>query len=423
MPLSSQLKYNIMYRDEYDNISTDEKLKLIMYRMTMIERGDRKHLYLGRNGLFSRMNKKNPQRLFNYWKKRLNEEDETKKLFNDTWLDFLRLKTQIYIINSNEDPQFRFANLQDKNKQMYTMKTGKKYTFDEKLKIIMYRMTLIERKSKSHLYFGPNGVFARMHKKGHDHFFNYWKKRMTEDSRMHLLFHAVWMEYINHEVNKNSLDLNSKRSINYENKDPRFGPVYTSSQESDANKTAPEGPPSLFQKAKNLGGAIKRFASDGFKVASDAEYDKRVEICKGCEFWNAAGYNNTGQCLKCGCATKYKLKMAAEKCPIDKWLPLSRPEQIKEEPMPPQQESMTITPVISKNSKNINEPYYSENNPITRVRRSICNACDKNEKGMCTLCGCDILEKTKKTASSCPINKWTGIDYKDYESIIRSFEK
>ena len=34
-----------------------------------------------------------------------------------------------------------------------------------------------------------------------------------------------------------------------------------------------------------------------------------------------------------------------------------------------------------------------------------------------------ILEKTKKTASSCPINKWTGIDYKDYESIIRSFEK
>jgi hypothetical protein len=79
--------------------------------------------------------------------------------------------------------------------------------------------------------------------------------------------------------------------------------------------------PSLWSMAKNAGKAALKSAASGFKMVTDAQYEERTNICKSCEFWNKEAFAGTGQCTKCGCSTATKLKLATEKCPIDKWLP------------------------------------------------------------------------------------------------------
>lgn len=59
------------------------------------------------------------------------------------------------------------------------------------------------------------------------------------------------------------------------------------------------------------------------KQCSQEQIDARLAICNGCEFYQ----NNT--CLKCGCALsreknyKNKLLWADQKCPVDKWGPIT----------------------------------------------------------------------------------------------------
>ena len=77
--------------------------------------------------------------------------------------------------------------------------------------------------------------------------------------------------------------------------------------------------PNTFDMAKNALGAAKRFVKSGFAMVSDDEFNRRSEICKPCEFWDAMARMGMGKCLKCGC-TSTKLRMATEKCPLDKWL-------------------------------------------------------------------------------------------------------
>ena len=65
------------------------------------------------------------------------------------------------------------------------------------------------------------------------------------------------------------------------------------------------------------------------QVVEQDELDKRLALCKGCEWWDPESFGKTGSCKKCGCSTWAKLRMASEKCPIDKWGPVtpSSPEQ------------------------------------------------------------------------------------------------
>lgn len=71
--------------------------------------------------------------------------------------------------------------------------------------------------------------------------------------------------------------------------------------------------PGLLKKAATFGKAIVRHALNMGRNVSDDEHARRLEICKGCEFFKG---NN---CLKCGCGVLRKAKWASEKCPIDKW--------------------------------------------------------------------------------------------------------
>jgi len=66
--------------------------------------------------------------------------------------------------------------------------------------------------------------------------------------------------------------------------------------------------------------AAKWFSANRPLLAPD-EIEKRLKICKSCEFWDASGFAGTGKCKKCGCSTWAKIRMGTERCPVGKWEP------------------------------------------------------------------------------------------------------
>lgn len=80
----------------------------------------------------------------------------------------------------------------------------------------------------------------------------------------------------------------------------------------------PQYPP-MGQQLKNLAGSIGRTikgAITGKRVTVPSEVkESRLEECRKCEKWNAAGARGTGRCTVCGCSTNAKLSLAAEQCP------------------------------------------------------------------------------------------------------------
>jgi len=72
--------------------------------------------------------------------------------------------------------------------------------------------------------------------------------------------------------------------------------------------------PSIFQKARNLATTMGDFANSGFKVADEEVYNKRMEICRGCD-----RFENNRFCKECGCFMDLKAKIEVAECPLDKW--------------------------------------------------------------------------------------------------------
>jgi hypothetical protein len=52
-------------------------------------------------------------------------------------------------------------------------------------------------------------------------------------------------------------------------------------------------------------------------VAPEEEIEKRKTICESCEFLNGH------RCAKCGCVFNYKIRLATQRCPVGRWLPVS----------------------------------------------------------------------------------------------------
>lgn len=77
--------------------------------------------------------------------------------------------------------------------------------------------------------------------------------------------------------------------------------------------------PSLFEQAKNAVIAAAKVAKAKAKgeevLVSEEVKAERQKICDSCEFYDI----DSSRCFKCGCATEYKLKLATESCPEDKW--------------------------------------------------------------------------------------------------------
>lgn len=69
--------------------------------------------------------------------------------------------------------------------------------------------------------------------------------------------------------------------------------------------------PSLARQAWAASKAAASFVASGFKIADQAEQDRRMAICRTCEFFDSG----QTRCRKCGCHASLKARIATEHCP------------------------------------------------------------------------------------------------------------
>jgi hypothetical protein len=80
--------------------------------------------------------------------------------------------------------------------------------------------------------------------------------------------------------------------------------------------------PSAAEMAKNLASSMKDWAKKGFKIATNEQVEARLEVCRGCEWFDRDALAGTGRCKRCGCSTQAKLRIATQSCPINLWGPV-----------------------------------------------------------------------------------------------------
>lgn len=98
-----------------------------------------------------------------------------------------------------------------------------------------------------------------------------------------------------------------------------FTPDWESETEYEHSDGGSDQAVSVAAMAKSFVQASGKWVISGFPMCDTDTLEARLKICGGCEFWDSNGFGGTGRCQKCGCSTQAKLRMATEKCPIDKW--------------------------------------------------------------------------------------------------------
>lgn len=75
--------------------------------------------------------------------------------------------------------------------------------------------------------------------------------------------------------------------------------------------------PGPVQKAANLGKAVVRHAADRFRKLNDAEYERRLAVCRTCESCDLERL--VCREVRCGCFLRRKARWRSESCPRDLW--------------------------------------------------------------------------------------------------------
>ena len=152
----------------------------------------------------------------------------------------------------------------------------------QKLQLFVWPMTLELRQKTRHLWIRKGLYFVKKHP---DFLTNYWIKRLAKQVPNEIEIYKRFEEMANNGV--------------------IFPKIVV--------------PLSKATLAKNVVGAAIKWISSGLKVTPEEMIEERKQICMSCEFWDAQAMNGTGRCLKCGCSTWAKIRLASESCPIDKW--------------------------------------------------------------------------------------------------------
>ena len=71
-----------------------------------------------------------------------------------------------------------------------------------------------------------------------------------------------------------------------------------------------------YDKVGNFITSSLRHVAEGLPKASEEEKERRLEICRGCEFFDN---DKHPKCKKCGCFLNIKTSWAGESCIIKKW--------------------------------------------------------------------------------------------------------
>lgn len=70
----------------------------------------------------------------------------------------------------------------------------------------------------------------------------------------------------------------------------------------------------------NLTKALVEWQRAGRPVVTSEQWNKRLTICRGCEYWSEIKTTKIAKCKKCGCSSG-KLLLSTSKCPLNppKW--------------------------------------------------------------------------------------------------------
>jgi hypothetical protein len=92
------------------------------------------------------------------------------------------------------------------------------------------------------------------------------------------------------------------------------------SDSTSSNAAKPKSNVGFFDLANNLSKALVEWQRAGRPVVSSEQWNKRLSICRGCEFWQEINQTKIARCLKCGCSSG-KLLLSTSKCPLNppKW--------------------------------------------------------------------------------------------------------
>jgi hypothetical protein len=71
-------------------------------------------------------------------------------------------------------------------------------------------------------------------------------------------------------------------------------------------------------KVIHFANSMATWVGSGFKKVQQHVYERRLAICRKCQFWQENGNMGMGKCLKCGCG-KGKHWLPHEQCPIGLW--------------------------------------------------------------------------------------------------------
>ena len=165
---------------------------------------------------------------------------------------------------------------------------------DEEIKIFALNLTLEHIKpkgNKSRERFLRNISKNKLQEK----LFIYWKSKINSDETAYLFA-------------KDLIDKLKQQTIHID---------LTKSAKNTSVNLDSNNLPSVAQMGATLSRSMVNWVKQGFKIVPDTVLEQRSAICAGCEFWDPEQFG--GRCLKCGCATMAKLRLAHEKCPLDKW--------------------------------------------------------------------------------------------------------
>jgi hypothetical protein len=194
----------------------------------------------------------------------------------------------------------------------------------EELKNLVYALTLAVRKSKRTQWIEKG--FSRVNQRK-DFLLNYWVCRLAKNDKTDL---ALYQQILN---DYNTVMLNTaKTAENFKNsEESETSEQNAAIRSTSAKELAPPTKPEVDGRSKQIlatpaqmiasaGTAAVNWIKGGLQTLSEDKVQKRLDICKSCEFWDSSALNGTGRCRKCGCSTWAKIRMPAEQCPDKKWL-------------------------------------------------------------------------------------------------------
>lgn len=93
----------------------------------------------------------------------------------------------------------------------------------------------------------------------------------------------------------------------------------------EESKQTPSLKEMVYSLSDTLQATLKTAIERNIVLVTEEQAQARLDICLACEFFITQPENSIipARCGKCGCGMKFKARLAAAQCPINKWGPIT----------------------------------------------------------------------------------------------------